>query len=80
MRIRVRSVGPLPSVKAWYEVSVGAMEPKTVADLKNELCQTVFGHEQDMSVTAANIIIELDEFELLDNSSLNVVHENDLLV
>ena len=80
MRVRVRSVGPLPTVQAWYEVSVGILEQRTIADLKKELCQKLFNGDSELSISAANLLIEIDDFELLDSSSLTLIHENDLLV
>ena len=85
-------MAPLPIVKVWYEVSVAGdptvlERPITIADLKSELCKTLFNNGTNsptsplsVSLTAANLVLELDEFELLDSSALGVIRENDLLM
>lgn len=79
MRIRLKSVPPLPTLKYWYEVPKYLLENEdsTVKDLKKSCIQSFFTGK---GVKDTNIVIELDEFELEDNSLLSIVRDNDLLM
>lgn len=80
MRIRLRSIPPLPSLKAWFELpSAMLSEESTIKDLKQEVARKLLNNEKD-TVDAIHILLELDDFELLDDSSISVIRENDLLV
>ena len=74
MRIKVESTPPLATFKAWFVVSAAS----SVQDLKESLCSDIpVLHEQE--VTANEITLVLDGFELLDSSSIDVVRDGDLV-
>jgi hypothetical protein len=79
MRIRLRSSPPLPPLKAWFVIpSTFSMDSNTITDLKREIHSRFLTSNETLHTS--QITLELDEFELLDDSSLNVIRENDLLV
>lgn len=75
MRVKVESVAPLPHVKAWFS----AHALPSVYDLKTSLC-TGLKPFKDMAIEAQDIVLLLDDFELLDTSSIDVVRDGDLIV
>jgi hypothetical protein len=93
MRVRLQSQPPLPLLKAWFEIPLALVNPQeTIEDLKVELCRKVLtppwtgkhgpsdtlkGNEK---LRADQIILEIDDFELLDGSAVNVIRENDLIL
>jgi hypothetical protein len=93
MRVRLQSQPPLSPLKAWFEIPLALVNPQeTIEDLKVELCRKVLtppwtgnhgpsdtlkGNEK---LRADQIILEIDGFELLDGSAVNVIRENDLIL
>ncbi|OSD01695.1 hypothetical protein PYCCODRAFT_1411887 [Trametes coccinea BRFM310] len=75
MRLKVESVPPLPHVKAWF--SANALP--SVLDLKTSLCTDLHALKQGR-VQPQDILLLLDDFELLDSSSIDVVRDGDLIV
>jgi hypothetical protein len=79
MRIRLRSSPPLAPLKAWFEIpSTLLMDTNSITDLKREIHHRLLTSNE--TLRTSQIILELDDFELLDDSSLTVIRENDLLV
>src|SRR5580693_7375787 len=91
MRIRVLSSPPLPHVKAWFVIPDGAQniassslvhaEPslENIFGLKNALRNGIPALRPS-SLSAANLILMIDGFELLDESSIAVINDGDLVV
>ncbi|KAI0751669.1 hypothetical protein C8Q80DRAFT_1268869 [Daedaleopsis nitida] len=75
MRVKIESVAPLPHVKAWFS----AHALPTIYDLKTALC-TDLNPLKDASIEAQDLLLLLDDFELLDASPIDVVHDGDLIV
>ena len=75
MRVKVETLAPLPPLKAWF--SCAALS--TVRDLKASLC-AILKPLQDGRVGIEELILLLDDFELLDASSIDVVRDGDLIV
>ncbi|KAL6304079.1 hypothetical protein BKA93DRAFT_733737 [Sparassis latifolia] len=74
MRVKIESVAPLPTVKAWYSVH----STSSVSEMKARLCselQPFHGR-----VRAQDIVLVLEDFELLDSSPIDVVRDGDLIV
>ncbi|GBE78985.1 hypothetical protein SCP_0201820 [Sparassis crispa] len=74
MRVKIESVAPLPTVKAWYSVH----SVSSVSEMKARLCselQPFHGR-----VRAQDIVLVLEDFELLDSSPIDVVRDGDLIV
>lgn len=76
MRFRLTTKPPLPLVKAWYALS--PTPGLDVAALKTELCSRLPALHQH-GVSPNQILLSIDEFELLDESELDVLKENDLV-
>jgi hypothetical protein len=72
MRIRVSSEEP--RLKAWYNLTNAI----TIGQLKRALC-TDLKALNDASTLASELDLLLDDFELLDESSVNVLREGDLV-
>ncbi|EJU05984.1 hypothetical protein DACRYDRAFT_112795, partial [Dacryopinax primogenitus] len=77
-RVKVITHAPLPLVRVWFEVSTAVLRGATVRDLKEELCQSIPALA-DGGLSATNITLEIDEFELLDESGVSVIQNEDLL-
>lgn len=75
MRVKVESVAPLPHVKAWFS----AQALPTIYDLKTSLCSDLHAFKH-ASINAEDIVLILDDFELLDSSSIDVVRDGDLVM
>ncbi|KAI9069562.1 hypothetical protein FKP32DRAFT_60375 [Trametes sanguinea] len=75
MRLKVESVPPLPHVKAWFS----AHALPSVLDLKASLCADLHALS-DAHIKPEDILLLLDDFELLDSSSIDVVRDGDLIV
>lgn len=75
MRVKLESVAPLPHIKAWFS----AHALPTIYDLKTALC-TDLNPLKDASIEAHDLLLLLDDFELLDSSPIDVVHDGDLIV
>lgn len=71
-RIRLGSTDP--PLKAWFSVP---SHVATVRDLKKSLCSNL---EVLEDVAPDSIILLLDEFEVLDDSPINVLRDGDLLL
>ena len=72
MRVKVECGPPLPSLKVWFAVSAVS----TVAELKHALCAELpaLGH-----VSASDLTLTLDGFELIDASPIDVVRDGELI-
>ena len=73
MRIRVLTIPPLSITKVWS--SLGNLpSPATVSDLKISLCKQVPALK---GLKSHQISLFVDDFELLEQLTIDVVHEND---
>ncbi|PCH41662.1 hypothetical protein WOLCODRAFT_132061 [Wolfiporia cocos MD-104 SS10] len=75
MRVKVESVHPLPTVKAWFSVHSAT----NIEALKEVLCSDLHTL-QTAQIRARDITLVLDDFELLDPSPIDVVRDGDLIV
>jgi len=75
-RIRLQSFPPLPSLKAWFLIPPGVTN---IRDLKLALCSqlSIF---KDMRIEPAHIVLEMDGFEVLEESHVDLVHEGDVML
>lgn len=73
MRIRVSTLPPLSLTKVWSSLS-SLPSAATVSDLKHSLCIQVPALK---GLRSDQIQLFVDDFELLDTLSVDVVHEND---
>lgn len=89
MRIRVLSRPPLPHIQAWFVVpdgskgiasSLGDVEPtfEDIYALKNALRNEIPGLRSSC-LSAADLILMIDGFELLDQSGISVIKDGDLV-
>ena len=79
MRVRVSTVAPLPQVKAWFPVEVNARNsPGTVDSLKRELCTKIEVLRRSR-VQSSGIALFLDDYELLGETSLDVLKDGDTI-
>ena len=75
MRFRVVSDPPIKPLKAWFDVpNDGSVI--NISGVKSELCSRL---PQLPEENEANICLFIDGFELLDDSGLDVIKENDLV-
>lgn len=74
-RIRLQSSSPLPPLKAWYLIPSTVT---TIRDLKLALCSQL-PMFKDMRIQPAHIMLEIDGFELLEESHIDLVREGDIL-
>lgn len=82
MRIRIVTHAPLPSLKAWYPLDVAALgdraQAKTVESLKAELVAHL--PHVFLAVAPSTLTLELDGFQLLDDSKTqSVLKDGDLV-
>jgi hypothetical protein len=77
MRLRVLSVPPLPDLKAWF--STNPLDHlATVSDLKKLVCSRIPALD-DANIQDASLVFVLDDFELLNESGIDVVRDGDLI-
>lgn len=78
MRIRILSefeqTTNLPQVRSWFNVDT----ENTVASLKLSLCSSVPAL-REARIRANELVLTLDDFELLDNSAIDVLRDEDLI-
>ena len=77
MRLRIQSCSPLPDIKAWFVPDVHSA-PASIYDLKEALC-LCFGAFKTLKVGGKDLILQLDDFELLDDSPFSAVRDGDLI-
>ena len=89
MRIRVLTSPPLPHVKAWFVVPDGAQNITSSSLVHAEpSLENIFGLKNALRngipalrpLSAADLILMIDGFELLDESSTAVIKDGDLVV
>lgn len=75
-RIRLQSFVPLPVLRVWFLI------PQDIADVKSlkHAISTRLSPFKDLDTRPAQLILELDDFELLDDCSIDLVHEGDILM
>lgn len=76
MRIRVlsESQSGVPQVRSWFNVEQG----NTVASLKSSLCASIPAL-REARVQAIELVLLLDDFELLDNTTVHILRDGDLV-
>jgi hypothetical protein len=78
MRVRILSESEqqtnLPQIRSWFNVD----KENTVASLKLGLCASVPAL-RDAQVRTTELVLTLDGFELLDDSSIHVLRDGDLI-
>ncbi|KAI0313247.1 hypothetical protein OF83DRAFT_1142260 [Amylostereum chailletii] len=79
MRIRISTSPPLPSLKAWFPINEKETpEERTVISLKKLLCANVEAL-RNARVQSYEIALLLDDFDLLDETTLDVLRDGDLV-
>jgi hypothetical protein len=76
MRIRLSSNAGDNQLKAWFLLDENTVS--TIQQLKANLCQNV-GFIQRLEWTPETIELLLDDFELLDDTLVQILREGDLL-
>ncbi len=76
MRIRVLSElqSGVPQVKSWFNVE----KENTVASLKSSLCFSIPAL-CEACVQPIELVLILDDFELLDNTTVHILRDGDLI-
>ncbi|KZT66981.1 hypothetical protein DAEQUDRAFT_729578 [Daedalea quercina L-15889] len=75
MRIKLQSFQPLPVFRAWFSIHSAT----TVGELKSVLCAELPAL-RDGGLKSRDISLELDKFELLDFSPIDVIRDGDLIL
>lgn len=75
MRIKLESTSPLPIVKAWFHVE----SISNVQELKSSLCSKLLQF-CDANINHRDIILLLDDYELLDTSTIDILRDGDAVV
>ena len=80
MRFRIAAKPPLAPFKAWFDIS----DNDSIFDIrgvKAQICSRIsqLSAASGCPLTSEQIILYIDDFELLDDSSLQVIKENDLV-
>ena len=76
MRLRIQTYNPLPEIKAWFIPDV--QSTASVYDLKEALCLR-FQAFKARKLSAKNLTLLLDDFELLNDSPFSAVRDGDLI-
>jgi hypothetical protein len=77
MRIRILSESGqtnLPEIRSWFNVD----REDSVASLKLSLCASVSAI-RDAHIRPTELVLTLDDFELLDDSAINILRDGDLI-
>ncbi|KAA1465884.1 hypothetical protein DENSPDRAFT_830570 [Dentipellis sp. KUC8613] len=77
MRVKIQASPPLPEIKAWFSLS-NLSPSSSVAVLKHELCRTLSALRES-GVHGHDLILLLDDFELLGETSIDVIKDGDLI-
>jgi hypothetical protein len=77
MRLRIVTTPPLPKVKAWFNVDLPD-EATGVSVLKDHLCEYVLALK-NAGFRGSDVLLLLDDFEFLNESSLSVLRDGDLI-
>lgn len=78
MRFRLITRPPLPPVKAWFSIADGVQRTQTVSSLKHDICSRIPALEADL-VSADDIQLSVDDFDLLDSAEVGIIREDDLV-
>ncbi|KZO93773.1 hypothetical protein CALVIDRAFT_566248 [Calocera viscosa TUFC12733] len=80
LRVKVVSHPPLPPVRVWYDLAAACLRSATVGSLKVDICRDIPAFaESGLALAPGDLILEVDEFELLDVSSVSVIQAGDLV-
>ncbi|KAG6890193.1 hypothetical protein C0992_002850 [Termitomyces sp. T32_za158] len=75
MRLKLQTKPPLPEVKAWFCPHPDNV-PTTIAELKYSISRQI----PSLEISGKDVLLLLDDFELLDDSPLDVVRDGDLIL
>ncbi|KZT53376.1 hypothetical protein CALCODRAFT_520109 [Calocera cornea HHB12733] len=78
LRIRLTSHPPLPPSRVWYDLAPALLRRDTVRALKDDICRDVPAFAQ-AGVSAGEVLLDVEGFELLDESAVGILKEGDLL-
>lgn len=75
LRIRLQSFAPLPSFRVWFLVPQNAVDVQSLklaisAQLPALKC---------LDIQPAHLVLELDGFELLNECSIDLIREDDII-
>jgi hypothetical protein len=82
LRFRILAHPPLPSLRSWHVVSTDAhnFQPTTIYGLKEVLLNEFPALRQSCpNASSQDLVLMIDGFELLDNTSLRVIRDDDLV-
>ncbi len=77
MRVKIQASPPLPEIKAWFSLS-NLSPSSSVALLKHELCKTL-STLRESGVHGRDLILLLDDFELLGETSIDIIKDGDMI-
>ncbi|KAF8590267.1 hypothetical protein K439DRAFT_174719 [Ramaria rubella] len=75
-RIRLQLSAPLPTLRAWFLIHQNVTD---IQSLKHTIC-TQLSALKDLEVSSDQLFLEMDDFELLEDTSIDLVREGDLLM
>ena len=80
MRVRLSSKPPLTIFKVWYDITEGSAL-LDIGDLKKQLCGRLpqLSAEGGGAVQPETLKLYIDDFELLDDSRISILRENDIV-
>jgi len=75
MRVRLSSRPPLPPIRAWFSITTTS---QSIAELKHDICEGIPALRGE-GVNAEELTLSVDDFDLLDDGSVDILRENDLV-
>jgi hypothetical protein len=75
-RIRLQSCALLPSFRVWFLVPQHVVD---VQSLKRVIC-TQLPALKGLDISPTQLILEIDDFELIDECAIDLVRDGDILV
>jgi hypothetical protein len=76
MRVRLSASLGAEAIKAWFNVDTSTL--LTILDLKTKLC-SFLDALRDLRLASTDVQLSVDGFELLDDSTVDVLREGDLI-
>jgi hypothetical protein len=76
MRVRLSASLGAEAIKAWFNVDTSTL--LTILDLKTKLCSSLDAL-RDLCLASTDVQLLVDGFELLDDSTVDVLREGDLI-
>lgn len=75
-RIRVKSAQPLPEFRAWIPIPQGV---ETIGNLKVRIAESI-QTTRNINFEPHSLVLELEDYELLDGSPVNLLRESDVIL